>query len=193
MKTKPCPNVHLKPVRVLTALDWEIKHDPDGRATPGWCPQLSLSFYSVALRFFCGADGEQVLNHSSIRTPLKSTMELSRDSHSGKDIQPSGFHTKSGQQSCWSHTWRFFHSVPSILALSPGPLRVCSAPIRARRMQSPWVSFFLYAHLHATTKIAFPCSAFQVFWSCLNGGSSECQKRLMSNYCKEKEEVQGAY
>lgn len=79
VKRKPYSSIlrimHLKPARVLTAVDWEIKlgaDDSDHRMTPGWCPQLSFSFYSVALGFFCGVGGVQMLNCSSVRTPLKS-------------------------------------------------------------------------------------------------------------------------
>lgn len=64
VKRKPCSSIlcimHLKPVRVLAAVDWEIKlgaDDSDRRVTPGWCAQPSLSFYSVALGFFCGVEG----------------------------------------------------------------------------------------------------------------------------------------
>lgn len=67
--------MHLKPARVLASVNWEIKlsvDDSDCRVTPGWCPQLSLSFYSVALGFFCGVEGVQMLNRSSVRTLLKS-------------------------------------------------------------------------------------------------------------------------
>lgn len=79
VKRKPHSGIlcimHLKLVRVLAAVDWEIKlgaDDSDHRVTPGWCPQPSLSFYSVALGFFCGVEGVQMLNRSSVRTFLKS-------------------------------------------------------------------------------------------------------------------------
>lgn len=52
--------------------------------------------------------------------------------------------------------WRFFYNVPSVLSFSPAPLRVVSGPIRATRVRSPWISFFIYTHPHAAAKIALP-------------------------------------
>lgn len=113
-------------------------------------------------------------------------MDLSRDSHSGKDVQIlNGLHPKSNRQSCQSHMRRFFYSVASVLSSSPAPLRVVSSPIRATRVQCPWTSFFLYTHPHAAATIAFPQFSISSFLS-LTEGSGERLKRLMSNYCKEK-------
>lgn len=124
MRRKPRSGIlrmmHVKPARVFTAVDWEINLGADDsahRVTPGWCPQLSLAFLSVALQFFvlfCGVEGVQMLNHFPLKT-FGSAVGLSRDSHSRKDVQIlNGFHSKSDQQSCGHHVRRFFDNDPSV-------------------------------------------------------------------------------